>query len=183
MVGAASFHSVERMEDPCSRLVEGLCRGGSLAGRRQPWPIGEQGAQHPRPARRADALVVVIPWLGVVVVSCVLAGCVGPIFAHSHMDPSTVEDLRRQVPVYSESDVQGHRYVVLQPLSATACTHKLGDPAPTQEEAIDQLRVKAAGLGGNGVLYVVCEAPSGLNASTDCWASRTCHGAAIKVAP
>ncbi len=99
------------------------------------------------------------------------------------MDPSTVGDLRRQVPVYSESDVQGHRYVVLQPLSATACTHKLGDPAPTQEEAIDQLRVKAAGLGGNGVLHVVCEAPSGLNASTDCWASRTCHGAAIQVAP
>jgi hypothetical protein len=127
--------------------------------------------------------VVVIPLLGVVVVSCVLAGCVGPFFAHRHTDPFTVGDLRRQVPVYSESDVQGHRYVVLQPLSATACTHKLGDPTPTQEEAIDQLRVKAAGLGGNGVLHVVCEAPSGLNASTDCWASRTCHGAAIQVAP
>ena len=127
--------------------------------------------------------MVMIPLLGVVVVSCVLAGCVGPLFAHSPMDPSTVGDLRRQVPVYSESDVQGHRYVVLQPLSATACTHKLGDPAPTQEEAIDQLRVKAAGLGGNGVLHVMCEAPSGLNARTDCWASRTCHGAAIQVAP
>jgi len=90
MVGAASFHSVESVEDPCSRLVEGLCRGCSLAGRRQPWPIGEQGAQHQRPARREDALVVVIPLLGVVVVSCVLAGCVGPIFEHSHMDPSVV---------------------------------------------------------------------------------------------
>jgi len=87
------------------------------------------------------------------------------------------------VPVYSESDVQGHRYVVLHPLSATVCTHKLGEPTPTQEETIEQLRVKAAGLGGNGVLHVVCEAPSGLNASTDCWASRTCHGTAIQVAP
>ena len=46
-------------------------------------PIGEQGALHKRPARREDALVVVIQLLGVVVVSCVLTGCVGPGFAHS----------------------------------------------------------------------------------------------------
>jgi hypothetical protein len=126
--------------------------------------------------------VVVIQLLGVVVLSCVLAGCVGPSFEHSPMDPTPVGDLRRQVPVYSESDMHSHQYVVLQPLSATSCKNKLGDPSPTREEAIDQLRVKAAGLGGNGLLHVVCEAPSGLNAIKDCWASLSCHGAAIKVA-
>jgi hypothetical protein len=135
-----------------------------------------------RTASREDALLVVIPLLGVVVVSCVLAGCVGPFSEHSPIDPTPVGDLRRQVPVYSESDGPSHPYVLLQPLSATACKHKLEDPAPTQEEAIDQLRLKAAGLGGNGLLHVVCEASSGLNASKDCWASLSCHGAAIKVA-
>ena len=78
--------------------------------------------------------------------------------------------------------MHSHPYVVLQPLSATACKHKLGDASPTQEEVIDQLRVQASGLGGNGLLNVMCEAPSGLNASKDCWASRSCHGAAIKIA-
>ena len=127
--------------------------------------------------------MIVIQLLGVVVVPCVLAGCFGPFFAHSHSDPPPVGDLRRQVPVYSESDVPSHPYVVLQPLSATVCKHTLGESSPTQEEVIDQLRIQAAGLGGNGLLHVMCEAPSGLNASQECWASRSCHGAAIKIAP
>ena len=123
-----------------------------------------------------------IQFLGGVVVPCVLAGCVGLVFAPSHSAPPPVGELRRQVPVYSESDVHSHPYMVLQPLSAIVCKHKLGDSAPTQEEGIDQLRVQAAGLGGNGLVHVMCEAPSGLNASQDCWASRSCHGAAIKIA-
>ena len=127
--------------------------------------------------------MVMIPLLGVVVVSCVLAGCVGPSFAHSHMDPSTVGDLRRQVPVYSESDVHTRAYALLQPLSAISCQNKFWDPAPTQEDATDQLRVKAARLGGNGLVNVGCEAPGmGMTyVSKNCWAWLTCYGTAIQV--
>jgi uncharacterized protein YbjQ (UPF0145 family) len=54
-------------------------------------------------------------------------------------------------------------------------------PSPTQDDATDQLRVKAARLDANGVLNVMCEAPSGPSLITNCWSSLTCHGAAIKV--
>jgi hypothetical protein len=66
-------------------------------------------------------------------------------------------------------------------LSATSCKNTLSDPSPTQEDATDQLRVKVARLGGNGLLNVTCEAPSGTSLITNCWSSLTCHGAAIKL--
>ena len=70
---------------------------------------------------------------------------------------------------------------MIQPLSATSCKNKLSKSAPTQDDATDQLRVKAARLGGNGVLNVVCEALGSTSLVKNCWASLTCHGAAIKV--
>jgi hypothetical protein len=85
------------------------------------------------------------------------------------------------VPVYSENEVQGREYAVIQPLSAASCKNKLWDASPTQEDATDQLRVKAARLGGNGLLNVVCEAPNSTSLIKNCWASLSCHGAAIKV--
>jgi len=125
--------------------------------------------------------VIVICLLPVVVLSFLVAGCFGPFFEHIQIDPTTVSDLRRQVPVYTENDVQGREYVMIQPLSATSCKNKLWDPSPTQEDATDQLRVKAARLGGNGLLNVICEASSGTSLITNCWSSLTCHSAAIKV--
>jgi acetyl-CoA carboxylase alpha subunit len=85
------------------------------------------------------------------------------------------------VPVYTENDVHDREYAIIQPLSATSCKNLLWEPSPTQEDATDQLRVKAARLGGNGLLNVTCEAPSGTSLITNCWSSLTCHGAAIKV--
>lgn len=112
-----------------------------------------------------------------------LVGCVGPLFEHIRIDPTTVDDLRRQVPIYTENDLRGRNYTVIQPLTATSCKNKMWEPTPTQEDATDQLRVMAARLGGNGLLNVICEAPSGTNLLTNCWSSLTCHGAAIKVTP
>jgi hypothetical protein len=129
-----------------------------------------------------DSLLVVIRLLPVVFLPFIVAGCFGPFFEHIRVDPTTVSDLRRQVPVYSANDVQSHEYAMIQPLSATSCKNKLWDSSPTQEDATDQLRVKAARLGGNGLLNVVCEAPSSTSLVKNCWASLSCHGAAIKVA-
>jgi hypothetical protein len=128
-----------------------------------------------------DSLLIVIRLLQVVALPFLVTGCFGPFFEHIQIDPTTVGDLRRQVPVYSENDVQSREYAMIQPLSATSCKNKLWDPSPTQEDATDQLRVKAARLGGNGLLNVVCEAPGSTSLITNCWASLTCHGAAIKV--
>lgn len=112
-----------------------------------------------------------------------LTGCFGAFFEHIRIDPTTADDLRRQVPVYTENEIRGRNYTVIQPLRATSCKNKMWDPTPTQEDAIDQLRVMAARLGGNGLLNVTCEAPSGTSLITNCWSSLTCHGAAVKVTP
>jgi hypothetical protein len=130
-----------------------------------------------------DSLVIVRPFLWVVVVSCLVTGCLGSFADHIPIAPTTVADLRRQVPVYSESDVHTHAYVLLQPLSAISCQNKFWDPAPTQEDATDQLRAKAVRLGGNGLVHVGCEAPGmGMTyVSKHCWAWLACHGMAIQV--
>jgi hypothetical protein len=128
-----------------------------------------------------DSLVIVRQCLWVVAVSCLVTGCLGSFSDRIPLDPTTVEELRRQVPVYSESDTR--EYVLLQPLSATSCQNKFWDHAPTQEEATDQLRAKAARLGGNGLVHVGCEA-SGMGmtyVSKHCWAWLTCYGTAIQV--
>jgi hypothetical protein len=130
-----------------------------------------------------DFLVIARQCLWVVVVSCLVTGCLGSFADHIPIDPATVADLRRQVPVYSESDVHTRAYVLLQPLSAISCQNKFWDPAPTQEDATDQLRAKAARLGGNGLVHVGCEA-SGMGmtyVSKNCWTWLTCHGTAIQV--
>jgi hypothetical protein len=130
-----------------------------------------------------DFLVIARQCLWVVVVSCLVTGCLGSFSDHITLDPATVADLRRQVPIYSESDVHTRAYALLQPLSATSCQNKFWDPAPTPEDATDQLRAKAARLGGNGLGHVGCEA-SGMGmayVSKNCWAWLTCHGTAIQV--
>ena len=128
--------------------------------------------------------MIVRQCLWAVVVSCLVIGCLGAFSDRIPLDPTTVEALRRQVPVYSESDMHTREYLLLQPLSAISCQNKFWDPAPTQEEATDQLRAKAARLGGNGLVHVGCEA-SGMGmtyVSKNCWAWLTCHGTAIQVA-
>jgi uncharacterized protein YbjQ (UPF0145 family) len=122
-----------------------------------------------------------IRFLQIVVLPLLVAGCFGPFGEYLPLDPTTVGDLRSQVPLYTENAVQGREYVIIQPLSGISCKNLLWAPSPTQNEATDQLRVKAARLGGNGVLNVRCEAPSGPSLVTNCWASLTCHGAAIEV--
>lgn len=125
--------------------------------------------------------MMVLRLLQGVVLPFFVAGCFGPFFEHIRVDPTTVDELRRQVPVYTENDFQGREYTIIRSLNATSCKNNLWDPWPTSGNAIDQLRVKAARLGGNGLFNVWCEAPSGTSLTTNCWSSLTCHGAAVKV--
>ena len=72
--------------------------------------------------------MIVRQCLWAVVVSCLVTGCLGSFSDRIPLDPTTVEDLRRQVPVYRESDMHTREYVLLQPLSATSCQNKFWDP-------------------------------------------------------
>jgi len=112
----------------------------------------------------------------VMVVAVATGGC---SFEHILVDPLTVDALRRDVPVYRVADLSEKNYRVVRPVTATSCSVKTWDPAPTRDDAIDQLRVKAARLGANGIMNVTCERPEGVSLAMTCWASLTCHGAAI----
>jgi hypothetical protein len=125
--------------------------------------------------------MLLIRLIWIVALPILVSGCFGAFFEHIRIDPTTVEKVRLQVPVYTENDLKGRDYSVVEPLSATSCKNKLWDASPTVEDATDQLRVKAARLGGNGLLNVICEASSGTSLVTNCWSSLTCPGAAIKV--
>ncbi len=118
--------------------------------------------------------------LSILAVSFFVAGC-GPFFEHIRIDPTTVDALRVRTPVYTENDLKTRAFSVIQPVTATSCKGKMWDPTPTSEDAVDQLRVKAARLGGNGLANVTCEAPGGTTLTKNCWSSLTCHGAAIKL--
>jgi hypothetical protein len=112
----------------------------------------------------------------VMVVAVATGGCSYEVI---RVDPLTVDALRRDVPVYRLGDLSEKNYRVVRPVTATSCSIKTWDPAPTPEDAIDQLRVKAARLGANGIMNVMCERPEGVSLAMTCWASLTCHGAAI----
>ena len=66
--------------------------------------------------------MIVRQCLWVVAVSCLVSGCLGSFADRIPLDPTTVEDLRRQVPVYSESDTR--EYVL-------ACSPSVRPPART----------------------------------------------------
>jgi hypothetical protein len=112
----------------------------------------------------------------VMVVAVATGGCAYEVI---RVDPLTVDALRRDVPVYRLADLSEKNYRVVRPVTATSCSMKTFDPAPTPEDAIDQLRVKAARLGANGIMNVTCERPEGVSLAMTCWASLTCHAAAI----
>ena len=116
------------------------------------------------------ALVIV---MGVVVAA---GGCAYEVI---RVDPLTVDALRTDVPVYRLADLREKSYRVVRSVTATSCSMKTLDPAPTPDDATDQLRVKAARLGANGILNVTCERPEGVSLGMTCWASLTCHAAAI----
>ena len=116
------------------------------------------------------ALVIV---MGVVVAA---GGCAYEVI---RVDPLTVDALRRDVPVYRMADLSEKSYRVVRSVTAVSCAMKTWDPLPTPEDATDQLRVKAARLGANGITNVTCERPEGVSLAMTCWASLTCHGAAI----
>ena len=114
--------------------------------------------------------------VGVIAVAVATGGCAYEVI---RVDPSTVDALRKDVPVYRLADVSDRKYSVVRSVTATSCAMKTWDPTPTPEDAIDQLRVKASRLGANGIMNVTCERPEGVSLAMTCWASLTCHGAAI----
>lgn len=110
-----------------------------------------------------------------------LSGCVGPLVPVTRVDDSTASELSQTIHTFEARETPASA-TVLGPLTATSCKNKLWDKDATNEDAISQLRLLSRQRGGNAVGNLVCEQQQGTSLATNCWASVTCTGTAIKAA-
>jgi hypothetical protein len=107
-------------------------------------------------------------------------GC-GPQVAVLKVDPSTALMARSSVKIYTTRQLADKKYEDFGPIEATSCKSLMWEPVPTREDAVNQLRVRAMNLGGNGLLNLMCDAREGTSVSKNCWSSITCAASAIQV--
>jgi hypothetical protein len=110
-----------------------------------------------------------------------LSSCVGPLVPVTRVDDSTAGELNQTIRTFEARETPTSA-TVLGPLTATSCKNKLWDKDATNEDAISQLRLLSRQRGGNAVGNLVCEQQQGTSLATNCWASVTCTGTAIKLA-
>ena len=103
-----------------------------------------------------------------------------PFIEVVNLDEAARARYRSEVRYYEK---QPDGSTLLQPIRATSCKQKIWDPGASQEDAIDQLRAKAAQLGGNGITNLTCDDPEGMTLSKNCWSAFTCRANVIRVAP
>ena len=111
----------------------------------------------------------------------VLAGC-GTFVEVIPIDARTKE-ATASVAVLTRDQLQGRKTEIVQTISATSCKHLMWDPDPTQENAVEQLKVKAARIGANVVTNLFCRAEPTASLGTNCWSSVVCEAAAMRVEP
>lgn len=116
---------------------------------------------------------------GISMASCLLGACVGPLVPVVNVEASTANELSQSVPAFAASQTPVNA-TVLGPLTATSCKNKLWDRDASSDDATNQLRLLARQRGGDAVGNLVCEQPRGTDLSTNCWASITCTGTAIR---
>jgi hypothetical protein len=110
----------------------------------------------------------------------VLAGC-GPFIEVVRLDEAERLKVREQVRYYERGGVSN--YELVQPIRATSCKQLLWGPGASQEDAVDQLRHKAAQLRANAVTNLACDSLESFSLSKGCWSAITCRADAIRVAP
>lgn len=66
-------------------------------------------------------------------------------------------------------------------VQGNSCKSLLTDPPPTRNDALLRLRIAAAKLGANAVVDTACDDFGTDALGTNCWASYTCKGTAVRV--
>ena len=107
-------------------------------------------------------------------------GACSPFVEVIRMDDFQRKQARADVKQYTELPAS---YSAVQDLEATSCQLGAGDPKATNQDAIDQLHLKASRLGANGLANVFCDSPGTFDLGKNCWTSIKCRGTAIKVSP
>jgi len=93
----------------------------------------------------------------------------------------TTEERKTEIPIYDQTKLKGITYEVVQVIEATSCKHLPWASPATEQEATDQLRLKAHSLHANGIINMRCFGKTGV--TNNCWESITCNAVAIQVSP
>jgi S1-C subfamily serine protease len=110
-----------------------------------------------------------------------LMGCVGPLVEEIEVDGQLAENLRKDIPVFTTSQLSGRAYQVVGQFQATSCYNNfILDTPATKDKALDQVRLKANNVGADGLLGALCGSMKGTSLATNCWYSYTCQAAAIR---
>jgi hypothetical protein len=109
-----------------------------------------------------------------------LAGCIGPNPSLGVVEVSALPDkgagAQRSVEVATSIPAGA---TPLGAISATSCRNKLWDSEPSEEDALAQLKVKAASMGATGVSSLRYDA-SGTSLVSNCWSSITVNATAYR---
>lgn len=116
-----------------------------------------------------------------IVGAILLASCVGPRVPVTNVDDAMAAQLNTSVKVVDGAALPANARL-LGPVQATSCKNKAWQPAPTNENAITQMKLLAQQMGGNAIGSVYCEPPLGTDLKTNCWSSIRCTGTALSVA-
>lgn len=108
-----------------------------------------------------------------------LGGCVQRVQVED-MAPSE-RAAAADVRFYENLGAPKGAYETLGPVEATSCQTTRFDEPPSPADAVTQLRIKVAQLGGDGVIQFLCS-PRGPSFVPACSRSITCAGTAIKIA-
>jgi hypothetical protein len=128
--------------------------------------------------KRRKRLFSSVSLAGLLLLGGGLAGGCGPFVEVEHLDDTARTRVRSEVKQYTELPAS---YKVIQQLEATSCRSKLWDPPATNQDAIDQLRLKASRLGANGIAQVFCDSEGVFDLGKNCWSSVKCRGTAVEV--
>ena len=109
-------------------------------------------------------------------------GASPPLVPTYQVNPEMASRLNDEVKLYQPAEVPSLKYESIRTLQSWSCKHLLWDPAPSEEDALAQMRLQASSFGANGIIDVHCSSEgTGSSVIKDCWSMMECDGTAIRV--
>lgn len=122
-----------------------------------------------------------IPKVAVAALALWMSGC-GPFIPVTKLGtvpPDAMRDALNVRVVRAGSEAPKVSEVLGQ-VSGNSCKNMMWDPPPSTSDALLRMRIEAAKRGANIVMDVACN-DAGTDAfGTNCWASVSCKGVAVK---
>jgi uncharacterized protein YbjQ (UPF0145 family) len=112
-----------------------------------------------------------------------VAGC-GPFIPVTKLNevpPETMRDALN-VRIVSAGSATPKVTAYLGQVQGNSCKNMATDPPPTTNDALLRMRIEAARLGANVVMDAACNTTGTDTWGTNCWASVSCKGIAVKTA-